>query len=417
MSAFFKNLGLMTLSILMTLLMLEGAVRVLKLGTGGFWEPDDQLGWVNIPNASGWESCYGECQVQVSINSLGMRDTETTYEKADDQRRILFLGDSITAGMQVPLEDTFTEQLEGHLEEAASDEWEVLNGAVNGYGTDNELLYYRFEGHKFDPDIVVVGIYLANDIYNNSRVLELRTGGESHKPYFTFDDEGELALNNFPVEDTDTVGIKVGTFFKKHFQLPRFVAQTMSLRGEVPSWLRPIVTLFSGNRGVQAADSDKEGNRSDAPSSEAENSESDANEALAAQQRAVSGTTATICDEEYTAEIEEAWAITKAVILQLKEEVEATGAELAIVSVPTTAQTVTPRANATWYCERPNDELNTFLDEEGIAYLDLLQPFRDYSDEGGRELYYARDFHMNEAGHHLAGEEIYKFIDETFLEG
>lgn len=410
MSSFLKNMGLMTLSIIMTLGMLEVAARVMKLGTGGFWEPNEQLGWVNIPNASGWESCYGECQVQVSINSLGMRDTETTYEKEEGQQRILFLGDSITAGMQVPLEDTFTEQLEGHLADADVGDWEVLNGAVNGYGTDNELLYYRLEGHKFDPDIVVVGIYLANDIYNNSRVLELRTGGESHKPYFTFDDDGELVLNNFPVENTDTFGIKVGTFLKKHFQLPRFIAQTMSLRGEVPGWLRPIVTLFSGNRGVRAEDS------GDDSSSNADTADSgEQNEETAAQQRAVSRTDATICDEEYTAEIEEAWAITKAVLLQLKEEVEDSGAELAVVSVPTTAQTITPRANATWYCERPNQELNSFLEEEDIAYLDLLQPFRDYSDEGGRELYYARDFHMNEAGHHLAGEEIFNFIDETFL--
>ncbi|MEM7331073.1 MAG: SGNH/GDSL hydrolase family protein [Chloroflexota bacterium] len=409
MSSFLKNMGLMTLSILLTLGMLEVAVRVMRLGTGGFWEPNDQLGWVNIPNANGWESCYGECQVQVSINSLGMRDTETTYEKEDGQQRILFLGDSITAGMQVPLEDTFTEQLEDHLADAG--DWEVLNGAVNGYGTDNELLYYRLEGHKFDPDVVVVGIYLANDIYNNSRVLELRTGGESHKPYFTFDNDGELVLNNFPVENTDTVGIKIGTFLKKHFQLPRFIAQTMSLRGEVPGWLRPIVTLFSGNRGVRAEDTSEEPAESDNTSAET----GDENEELADQQRAVSRTDATICDEEYTPEIEEAWAITKAVLLQLKEEVEESGAELAVVSVPTTAQTITPRANATWYCERPNQELNTFLEEEDIPYLDLLQPFRDYSDEGGRALYYARDFHMNEAGHHLAGEEIFKFIDETFL--
>lgn len=410
MTAFLKNMGLMLLSILLTLGMLEGAVRVLKLGTGGFWTPDDQLGWVNIPNAKGWESCYGECQVQVSINSLGLRDQEVTYEKRDDQKRILFLGDSITAGMQVPLEDTFTEQVEAHLADASPGEWEVLNGAVNGYGTDNELLYYRLEGKKFDPDIVIVGMYLANDIYNNSRVLELRTGGESHKPYFTLDENGNLQLNNYPVADTDTIGIKIGTFLKKHFQLPRFVAQTMSLRGEVPGWLRPIVTLFSGNRGVRAGD------KPTADDTQA-GQNTDQNEELAAQQRALSRTEATICDETYTAEIEEAWEITKAVILELKSEVEAAGAEFAIVSVPTTAQTVVPRQNASWYCERPNQELNTFLEEEGIPYLDLLHAFRDYSDEGGRELYYARDFHMNEAGHHLAGEEIYNFITDTFLDG
>lgn len=382
------NLTLAMFSLLFTLALLEIAARVMHLGTGGFWEPYPTYGWRNIPGASGWESCYGECEVYVEINSKGLRDREIDYENPEDRQRILMLGDSMTAAMQVPLEDTFSKQLETHL----GDSWEVINGGVNGFGTDNELIFYREETHQYNPDLVIVNVYLANDIYNNSRTLELRTGGESHKPYFTLSESGELELQNFPAANTDTIGIKIGSFFKKHFQLPRFIAQTMNLRGQVPAWLQPVVSLFGGNRGVAA------------------NEEAQDGEAQTASQPV---RVPTICDEEYTPEIEEAWDITKAIILQMREEVEAKGSQLAFVILPTAAQVIPPKEGAEWYCERPNLELTTFLDEQNIAYLDLLYPFRDHMLAGGETLYFKRDFHMNIAGNHLAGELIGQFVEQN----
>lgn len=384
------NLTLVMFSLLFTLGMLEIVARAMHLGTGGFWEPYPTYGWRNIPGASGWESCYGECEVYVEINSKGLRDREIPYENPQNKQRVLMLGDSMTAAMQVSLEDTFSKQMEMHL----GDSWEVINGGVNGFGTDNELIFYREETYQYDPDIVIVNVYLANDIYNNSRTLELRTGGESHKPYFTLSESGELELQNFPAANTDTIGIKIGSFFKKHFQLPRFIAQTMNLRGQVPTWLQPVVSLFGGNRGVAA------------------NEESQNGEEQTTSQPA---RVPTICDEEYTPEIEEAWDITKAIILQMREEVEANGSQLAFVILPTAAQVVPPKEGAEWYCERPNLELTTFLNEEGIAYLDLLYPFRDYMLAGGETLYYKRDFHMNIVGNHLAGELIGQFVEQNLI--
>ena len=247
-----QNLAMVFFSLLFTLALLEGAARIFKLGTGLFWQPDDELGWVNIPDASGWESCYGECQIRVTINSQGLRDREIPYEKELGTTRILMLGDSTTAAMQVTLEDTFVKQLESELNENTGS-WEVINAGVNAYGTDNELLFYRLEGQKYEPDIVFLNMYLANDIYNNNLVLELRSSGQSAKPYFILNGDGELELQNFPVENTTTFWTKVGTFLKKNFQLPRFVAQTLSLRGEIPGWLSPIVRLFGGGRGAVQA--------------------------------------------------------------------------------------------------------------------------------------------------------------------
>lgn len=389
-----KKIGLSLGSIVATLVLLEIVARVFHLGSGGFWEPHALYGWRSIPNARGWESCYGDCAVYVTINSLGLRDREIPYDKRLGQKRILFLGDSMTAAMQVPLEATFVKLLETRLRARPEyADWEVINGGVNAFGTDNELLFFRLEASRYQPDVVILAIYPSNDVQNNSRELETRYGGSGHKPYFVLNQTGELALMNFPVQGTDSFSIRVGTFLKKHFQLPRFIAQVLNLRTGAPDLLKPLVSLFGGGRGAEAPAATGD---TDAPQREG-----------------------SICDQEYTPEIEEAWTITKAIIRQLRVEVEATGAQFAVVVIPSSVQLLTsdlqtPTGNGNWFCDQPNRELASFLSEEGIPYLDLLASFRDHALDDGAPLYYARDFHMNEAGHRLTGELLEQFVIETW---
>lgn len=398
-----QNLAMLFFSLFLTLAMLEGAARILKLGTGLFWQPDTELGWVNIPNATGWESCYGECETRVTINSHGLRDREIPYEADPDTTRILMLGDSTTAAMQVSLEDTFAKQLESALNDHDGS-WEVINGGVNAYGTDNELLFYQLEGQKYEPDIVFLNMYLANDVYNNNQVLERRYGGQSAKPYFILNDAGELELQNFPVENTETFGTKVGTFLKKHFQLPRFVAQTLALRGDVPGWLSPIISLFSGGRGGAPAD----GNNSSPAINE--------NEGVNVAETAVQTPPRRpdVCDPDPLPIIENAWAVTQALVLELQKEVEANGAQFAVLIIPAAPQIVPPEGNGEWYCDAPNEELTAFLDEAGIPYLDMLPTFREEAMDGGGPYYFERDFHMTSLGHDLTSDLLYQFVDESF---
>lgn len=398
-----SKLGIVLVTLLLTLALLEIITRLLHLGTGGFWEPYALYGWRNIPNADGWESCYGECAVHVRINSQGLRDREIPYAKATGQQRILFLGDSITAGMQVPLEMTFAKQLETSLQQAqTAGQWEIVNASVNGFGTDNELLFYRLEAHKYTPDVVILSVYLANDIYNNSRVLELRTGGQAHKPYFTLDEDGRLQLQNFPVPNTDTFTVRVGTYLKKHFQLPRFVAQVLDLRRQVPGFLNPVVELLSGKRGVPES--------TPTPINTAGETGTTTTPAEVVTAVDDAASPPTICDADYAPEIAAAWDITRAIIRQLRQEVEANGAKLAVILIPAAPQIVPPTGDGAWYCERPNLEMTNFLAAEGVPYLDLLYPFREHILAGGERLYYQRDFHLNEAGHTLAARELFPFV-------
>lgn len=390
-----QNLALTLFSLLFTLALLEGAARIFKLGTGLFWQPDSELGWVNIPNATGWESCYGECQIQVTINSQGLRDREIPYENESGATRILMLGDSTTAAMQVALEDTFVKQVEADLNQNEGN-WEVINGGVNAYGTDNELLFYRLEGQKYDPDVVFLNVYLANDVYNNNPTLELRYGGQSAKPYFTLADSGDLELQNFPIEDTATFWTKVGTFLKKNFQLPRFVAQTLSLRGEIPEWMQPIVRLFGGGRGAVTTDEADEAVAADDSGGAADVEQAGEATAVPDPDRRPD-----ICDPDPLPIVEDAWAVTEALILQLDKEVAANDAQLAVLLIPAAPQIIPPEAGESWYCDLPNEQLTAFLADAGIPYLDMLPDFREEVLAGHGPYYFERDFHMNSLGHDL----------------
>jgi hypothetical protein len=122
-------------------------------------------------------------------NSRGLRDTRNfAYDKPPGVLRVLSLGDSQTQGYEVRQEATFSAVLERYLE-SHSVRAQVLNAGVAGFSTAEELAYLISEGHKYKPDVVVVGFY-ANDFDDN-----LKAG------LFALDDKGhvmEKSKNHLP---------------------------------------------------------------------------------------------------------------------------------------------------------------------------------------------------------------------------
>lgn len=99
------------------------------------------------------------------INSLGMRDREYPPTKPPGTFRILILGDSVTYGWGVSLEDIYTEKLEAMLNDVSGGNplYEVLNLAVSGYNTEQEVALLKARGIALGPDLVVIGL-VTNDI-------------------------------------------------------------------------------------------------------------------------------------------------------------------------------------------------------------------------------------------------------------
>jgi lysophospholipase L1-like esterase len=103
--------------------------------------------------------------VPVSINRLGLRDHELAVPKPADTVRILALGDSVTFGYGVRLEETYLKVLEGRLNARAAPgvRYEVVNAGVEESGLDAYYHALRALAPELEPDLVLVGIVL-NDI-------------------------------------------------------------------------------------------------------------------------------------------------------------------------------------------------------------------------------------------------------------
>lgn len=93
-----------------------------------------------------------------STNSHGFRDRERRYEKPPGVARVAVLGDSVTLGRGIPLEQTHP----AVLEELLGPGVEVLNFGVGGYNTGQEVEIYARRGRRYDPDLLIVA-YVLND--------------------------------------------------------------------------------------------------------------------------------------------------------------------------------------------------------------------------------------------------------------
>jgi hypothetical protein len=101
-------------------------------------------------------------------NELGYRDRTISDEK--NKRKILILGDSITAGHGIKnARDRYTDQLQKKI----GDRYRIYNLGMNGSDTEDE--YQRLLSYPVKPDILVLQ-YFGNDIER----VAIRTGA-THK--------------------------------------------------------------------------------------------------------------------------------------------------------------------------------------------------------------------------------------------
>lgn len=129
----------------------------------GLFVGDPVIGYRLKPNARvGFATA--EFDSEIATNGLGLRDDEDLGPKAQDERRILLLGDSLVLAVQVPLQQTFGKLLEQRLNgTGARHRYKVINAGVQGYGPVEELLFFRSIVQRVQPDLVVETLFVGND--------------------------------------------------------------------------------------------------------------------------------------------------------------------------------------------------------------------------------------------------------------
>lgn len=123
---------------------------------------DPRVGYRLQPGAS-TRFRTAEFDTTIAINASGVRDTQEIGPKRPGEHRTVLLGDSIVMAVQVDFEETFGEVLEARLNEAGHRQHRVINAGIQGYGPVQYLLFFRHVAAAFEPDLVVVTLYVGND--------------------------------------------------------------------------------------------------------------------------------------------------------------------------------------------------------------------------------------------------------------
>jgi lysophospholipase L1-like esterase len=157
-----KKLLLSAVSLLVTLLAAEGALRILGIGAAGrgsswfaggnhprfLFQPDAASGYTLRPGFQGREIALGgEFDVPVAIDGQGLR---AQPHPAPPQPLVLTVGDSITFGEGVPADSTFSALLERALGVR------VDNAGVPGYSSPQMLGRLRRYLPALHPKLVVM---------------------------------------------------------------------------------------------------------------------------------------------------------------------------------------------------------------------------------------------------------------------
>lgn len=160
--------------VIAVILILEITCRVFSKSERQEYKPpftyDKESFYRLIPNIS--MDYYG---VKININSFGFRGEEFNLEKDRNTYRILCLGDSVTFGFRLPIEQTFPFLLCEGLNKDGTEGiyYEVLNGAVPGYCTLQEDKLLRAKGERISPDLVILNVVL-NDIVMKKRTYLIK---------------------------------------------------------------------------------------------------------------------------------------------------------------------------------------------------------------------------------------------------
>ena len=385
------NAAVALAALVLTIVALEAVARVAESrvandGTSlaDYSEYDPVLGWRKRPGAR-LVFRRREYAVDFALNSHGLRDPERGYEAPRGTMRVLALGDSFVEGYGVPLEQTVTQVLEASLRGRGCPV-QVVNGATAGYSTDQEYLFYRTEGVRYSPRVVVLFFYY-NDILYNERQLYM---GNEPKPVFVFRG-GRLELYRSPVPrpsptpaPEETAGATVHA--ESRSALVRWIQERLWFGAPGAYNALGRMGLWPPNRPRGAR-----------------------LEVRVYQRRRIT-------------EIEGAWEKTAGLLAELAHEAASHEARFLVAYVPNRME-VNDRA---WQLTRERDGMDDDgwdrglvarrLEEIGrvlhLPVLDLTPALRraDHGLLGGP--YYTYDGHWNARGHRVAAEEVDRFLRE-----
>ena len=125
------------------------------------WQAVDTLGWVHRPNVNTTINT-GERTVPFFTDADGLRVGARGRVAGD--KRVMLIGDSFVAAMQVPYEQSIAGLLEQRLSTRLGVPVAIRNAGVNGYSPSQYLMWVNRLAERESFDAAVVLVYLGNDV-------------------------------------------------------------------------------------------------------------------------------------------------------------------------------------------------------------------------------------------------------------
>jgi lysophospholipase L1-like esterase len=384
--AWLKNLALLAASLLCGLLLIESALRLMGWSFPIFMHPDVDLGWSHRPGIVGWSS--HENTVYLRMNRFGFRGPDWPQQPATDTFRIAVIGDSFVESSHLPDEHSLTSLIESRLSvcPAFSDRHvEVLNFGVSGYGTAQEYLLLQRKVVLFHPNLVLLAIYVGNDVSDNIRSLSVEN--QKARPYFIELPSGELQLDT-SFRSTDTFRNAMGGDWQKRLVNASYLLQALKQFYKKSSIIPAPIEAQDFRRGTVE------------------------NKALPVPES--SKLYSSSPDDIWLS----AWSITEKLLLQMRDWSNQKSIEFELVIFPTPIQALPGEdmrrtgieAFGLTDLDYPIERIAQFAAQNSIPHLNLLAPLRAYGDRERDFLYgfppHLGNGHLNATGNKVSGELI-----------
>jgi len=346
-----KKIGILLVSIFVTLAVLEIAVRIFSKPIYPILRTDAEVGTIHQKNFSGklWND-EAQKETYIVTNSIGYIGKDYTLAKPTGVARLAFLGDSMTEGLQVDYFNNFTSLLEKTLavDNICQDKtFQVMNYGVGGSGTFLQYQTYKKNVASYQPDMVIV-MFHPNDFSDNLNKIN-----------FDLENYKQAQSRNIPLKS-----------FLLNFQLPKYLFNKLQNSPLFLSLLNKL-GLYEFNNYTE---------------------------------KIVSGNAQTLRqDPQY-------YNFTFQIIEKFKAAAQANGSKFIVAVMPDELDYETADK---WEQNPDIKELIDYLNAQGIASFNPSSDLAAIKLQKGGCLTFSCAGHLTETGHEAMASWLYKFLKET----
>lgn len=182
----FQNILLLLVTLLIIFILFEIILRIFFPQSLSIATFSPEFGIDSKPNVNIMfynKQLTREFKHRIRTNSDGLRE-DIDYElDRGDNFRILAVGDSFVFGYGVESNETFVKLLERKLKEE-NEKVQVINLGVPGSGPSHYYKRLEHKGLKYNPDLVILGLFVGNDFNTVIETTEFTPNTPNQLPYF-----------------------------------------------------------------------------------------------------------------------------------------------------------------------------------------------------------------------------------------